>query len=463
MGSSSRFSDLIPSDEFDSQDFLYAPTPCGAGQTTSFSPFSDHHASPYTDLDGTLRTSTPCICPQPRAEKLAFLPLSEWDRNKTYDHDPPICLRITIGWKLTLNDKPFSRDTEVDVVLTLASYWELFLHSKVEAAAAKKRAQRKNMMLQETEVTVSVKQRGERPLIKQYNETDIVWVDIEKQLIKWGGLFPGKELRVDLSVNYNDYEEAGRHSTAGSSKKVDKRSARSATQRMRAELDAELEDEEASGELAIGLGVYHLFRCLLNSCNAPNYCWPDPDAGVHRKLNTPLLRKLIRYAEEGNPLNTPNDVPQGLRDEIRLQDQQRHDRKRKARAVSPQGYPPVNITNYMPGHSEPTSLQPPPARTEPAHVTPKTVSALEIPGFRDDAVQDYVRYLQGTVRSQRHKAEYEKAGNIVLEDLLDLDQVFRDYKPDFFIARDVKKAPAEQFIRDIPAFVEHQKANASQV
>jgi len=319
------------------------------------------------------------------------------------------------------------------------------------------------MMLQETEVTVSVKQRGERPLIKQYNETDIVWVDIEKQLIKWGGLFPGKDLRVDLSVNYNDYEEAGRHSTVGSSKKVDKRSARSATQRMRAELDAELEDEEASGELAIGLGVYHLFRCLLNSCNAPNYCWPDPDAGVHRKLNTPLLRKLIRYAEEGNPLNTPNDVPQGLRDEIRLQDQQRHDRKRKARAVSPQGYPPVNITNYMPGHSEPTSQQPPPAKSEPAHATPKTVSALEIPGFRDDAVQDYVRYLQGTVRSKRHKAEYEKAGNIVLEDLIDLDQVYRDYKPEFFIAREVKEAPAKQFIRDIPAFIEHQKANASQV
>jgi hypothetical protein len=91
------------------------------------------------------------------------------------------------------------------------------------------------------------------------------------------------------------------------------------------------------------------------------------------------------------------------------------------------------------------------------------VSALEIPGLRDDAVQDYVRHLQGTVRSKRHKAEYEKAGNIVLEDLLDLDQVYRDYKPGFFIARDVKKAPAEQFIRDIPAVVDHQKANKSQV
>jgi hypothetical protein len=89
---------------------------------------------------------------------------------------------------------------------------------------------------------------------------------------------------------------------------------------MRADLNEELKEEEASGKLTIGLGVYHLFRCLINLYNAPNYCWPDPNAGVHRKLNTPLLKRLVRYAEEGNPLNTPNDVPQGLRDEIRLQE-----------------------------------------------------------------------------------------------------------------------------------------------
>lgn len=43
---------------------------------------------------------------------------------------------------------------------------------------------------------------------------------------------------------------------------------------------------------------------------------------MHRKLNGPLLRKLVTYAQDGNPLNTHSDVPEGLQEEIRLEDQQ---------------------------------------------------------------------------------------------------------------------------------------------
>ncbi|KIW36635.1 uncharacterized protein PV06_11147 [Exophiala oligosperma] len=463
MGSSAPFGDLFSSDDFDSQGFLHAPTPRWSDQADSVSPFSDSYPSLSTDHQRALRSSTPCLRPHLRAQKLTLLQPSEWDQNKTYNDDPPICLCITIGWKVTLNGKPFRRDTEQDVVLTLASYWELFLHSKVEDAAAKKRAQEKAMTLQGAEITVSVKQRGERPLIKQYNETNIDWSTIEKQLIKWGEVFPGKELRVDLSVNYKDSEDAGQQLKTSSAKRPDKRSARSATQQMRAELDAELDDQQASGKPAIWPGVFHLFRCLLSSCNAPNYCWPDPVAGVHRKLNNPMLKKLVKYAEDGNPLNTPNDVPEGLREEIRLEDQQRYDRKRKARAVSPQHYPPVNITNYLPGHPEPASLQPPDVKADSVNAAPKAVSALDIPGFRDDAVKDYVHYLQSKVRNKRHQAEFEKAGNIVLDDFLDLDQVYQEHNTDFFTARDVKLAPAIQFIRDIPAFVRHRQAKDNYV
>jgi hypothetical protein len=54
--------------------------------------------------------------------ELALLQLSEWDQTKTYNDDPPTCLRVTIGWKVTLNGKPFAQDTEQDVVLTLACF-----------------------------------------------------------------------------------------------------------------------------------------------------------------------------------------------------------------------------------------------------------------------------------------------------------------------------------------------------
>lgn len=49
------------------------------------------------------------------------------------------------------------------------------------------------------------------------------------------------------------------------------------------------------------------------------------------------------------------------------------------------------------------------------------MSALDIPGFRDDAVQGYVEDLQGNVRNKKHGDEFEKVGKIVLDELLDLD------------------------------------------
>jgi hypothetical protein len=460
MSSSNLFHDLFSSYELESQDPWQVPTPGVFDLTDSESALPETNATPNTGHHETPETSTPCLRNRPRPEKLTLLQLAEWDRDRTYDEIPPTCLCLTIGWKVTLNGKPITRDTEQDVVLTLPSYWELFLQPKLEKVVGKKRRQKKNMTLEDTNVAVSVTERSEPDLIKQYEGTDIDWSTIERQLVKWGELFrAGKKLRVDLSFNYDG---AGQQSAAGSLKKVDKRSARSATQRMRAELDAQLEaEQEASGQPSVWPKVYQLMHCQVSSCNSGNYCWVDPVGKKHYKLNSPLLRKLIKYAQDGNTLDTHSDVPEDIRQEIRLEDQQRFDRKRKARAISPQSLVPINITNVLPGHSERAPLPPPHINTRPSIPAPNTVSALDIPGYRDDAVKDYIQYLQGKVRSKPHKEQFEKAGNIVLDDFLDLDQVYQEQNPEFFTAREVELAPAIQFIKDIPAFVKHRQLDTN--
>lgn len=54
-----------------------------------------------------------------RPDKLRFLRLDEWDEYNTYDEEVPTCLHYCIEWKVFVNKKAISRDTEQDLVLAL--------------------------------------------------------------------------------------------------------------------------------------------------------------------------------------------------------------------------------------------------------------------------------------------------------------------------------------------------------
>lgn len=58
-----------------------------------------------------------------RVGKLNVLQLVDWDKDRTYDEDPPNCLHYSIEWKVTVNGKVISKDTEQDLVLVPASRW----------------------------------------------------------------------------------------------------------------------------------------------------------------------------------------------------------------------------------------------------------------------------------------------------------------------------------------------------
>ena len=84
------------------------------------------------------------------------------------------------------------KDTEQDIVLKPADYWEYFLEPKLQGFLRKK-----NRLLrsEDTNVMVSVTARSERNLTKRFDETNIGWTVIESQLTVWGKLFrAGKRL-----------------------------------------------------------------------------------------------------------------------------------------------------------------------------------------------------------------------------------------------------------------------------
>jgi hypothetical protein len=185
---------------------------------------------------------------QLQAEKLEFCPLSDWDEGNLYDEDPPSYIHYSIEWKITVNNRMVSKDTEPDVVLAPAAYLQLILKLKLEKLLCKKLAKNRPIKSEDTNVVVSVTERSQRDLAKRFDDTDIDWGVVERQLVKWAELFrAGKKLRLNFSFNYVETSQL----LVTSSRKADKRGS-STTKQMLAERAEQLGGEqESSGQPSV--------------------------------------------------------------------------------------------------------------------------------------------------------------------------------------------------------------------
>lgn len=106
------------------QDSQYAPTPGYYDHT----PPSGYGFSPSPDCytqDGPAAPSSP------QQDNLRLLQLCEWEEGRTDDALPPNFIRYTIEWKVKVNNRFRSEDTEQDVALTPSAYWPSVLRGKL--------------------------------------------------------------------------------------------------------------------------------------------------------------------------------------------------------------------------------------------------------------------------------------------------------------------------------------------
>ena len=99
---------------------------------------------------------------QLQPNKLQYLQLSDWDEHNSYNEVPPSCLHYWIEWKVTVNNKVISKDTEQDLVLAPTAHWHVFLQTKLEKLPHKKLAQNRHIRCDDTNVIMSVTCRSER-------------------------------------------------------------------------------------------------------------------------------------------------------------------------------------------------------------------------------------------------------------------------------------------------------------
>ena len=424
-----------------------APTPGNFSRTPSspsnFSLINAHSPVPFAYPAPQTSAS--------RTDKLPLLQYGDWVEGRAYDENPPTCIHYWIEWKVTLNTKTVIKDTEQDLVLAPGFYWRLFLQPKLREKLCLKYPHKK-IVLDDTSIVVTVPRVDK--LTRQFAKTDIDWPDIEKQLLEWGHHFlAGKKLKLMISFNYIDDCQG---STA-SRRATDKRGTSSATQGMLQDLDQEVNtEEELTGEPAAWRHVYMVMRCP-GSCELGPHCWQDPYGKKHYKLYRDELLSLVRYVKSGKRLESHEDVPGMIREQIYRAERRRLEgQKGRSRLTSESTYPPpITITNVLPAQATQQVMSSSPPTSEDRYICSTKASRLKLAGFRDTNVQAYCDWQQSQVENESWKDEFRKACDVALGDGLDLDQIDELSDPEYFKNQGVKWGIARRFVKDIRYWVDN--------
>ncbi|KAK4077980.1 hypothetical protein Purlil1_12178 [Purpureocillium lilacinum] len=377
---------------------------------------------------------------------LPLLQLNNWDPDLSYDDSPPTCIHYTIEWKLLLNrgrTNKLTNDTERDLVLAPGAYWDRCLKSKVEDILKKKTPPRKSYKLDETNISVSVTERGERDFTKRFDELDIDWLVIEKQLEDWSDLFrAGRKLRIEISFICKEDTQTS----------MITRSGRGATGAQLMERNGIIEGQQAAGQPTVWAAVYQLMRCSGHPCkNQGGYCFRDPDSKRHFPLDTGVMTKLVRFAEDGNVLDTHKDVPEAIRELIYAKAHESSERKQKRKASSeyPEESRPIKIVNVLPSSYRQGSPDSSAGSSPDRSLSTTRTVDLPIPEPRDTAIRTYCQWQCNRVTGADWKKGFQKAYAVAMKEFMDLAHIFEEGDVEYFVTQGVPRGIAKSFVRDI--------------
>lgn len=121
---------------------------------------------------------------------------------------------------------------------------------------------------------------------------------------------------------------------------------------MLTERDAEIDDEQASGQPSVWRNVYRTMRFPGPPCRCEGqYRWQDPDERNHYKLRSNHMKTLVKHVDQGGVIETLDDIPDSLCEQLYAEENQRLERRKESSDNPPTGSicPPINI-DILPTH-----------------------------------------------------------------------------------------------------------------
>lgn len=414
--------------------------------------------APQINPESTRRT------PGTSQDKLCLLPLGAWEEGKDYCTVPPAHLTYSVEWKITMsmanrrNKRTLAMDTEQDVPLELVPYWRHSLYPKLKRLLKKKFAADSQPKFEDTFAVVSVNDRSERDLRKHFDGLKVNWAKIEDQLLKWGEhCRRGRNLRINLEFHCVEVNRPRAESASATSRG----GRRSATTRMLTELDDETERDRLNGNRAVWRDVYALMRCPGPPCHLGPHCWREPVGKKHYRMLTHQLKQLVLYKEEGNKLESHDDVPDQVRQELFAVEQQRLERQQQSAKQSSKALPPIHITNVLPGHvSDQASDSSGTNVAFAATLAPEQTTCVKIVGQRDIAVHKYTAWQRSQVHNADLKSQFDQAESAILKHGWDLEQVYQTKNVAVMTNEGVMEGIAQRYVRDIAEWAKQQSADA---
>ncbi|KAI2868504.1 hypothetical protein CBS63078_11258 [Aspergillus niger] len=160
------------------------------------------------------------------------------------------------------------------------------------------------------------------------------------------------------------------------------------------------------------------------------------------------------------PYPRHDDVPSEIREQLYAKERKRREKEQKTSersSVEPAGRS-INI-NLLPSQSPQSSMLATPAGSPPflPHPGSELIDPIVVPDLPlEVAVEEYSSWQKSQVVSQRYKDDIDRARDVALENGLDLEQIYGDQDPDFFIKHGVRIGVARRFVKEIRKWADEQ-------